>query len=83
MFRNAGVAPYLDFRPASDNEKTELQVSLDAEWLRTDDWEHKAIGFALNTVVPKHFQEVRERRLPLLEKVEQEVKARLTKEINH
>lgn len=80
-FRDAGMAPYLDYRAASEAECAALGKVLDADWLK-DDWENQAMGFALKTVVPKHVDEVRKRRLPLIDKVEQQVKSRLQKEVN-
>lgn len=81
-FRDAGAAPYLDYRAASPTEMKVLEPHLDAEWLRQD-WEKDATGYAIEHVVPRHVQDVRARRLPLIDKVEQEVKARLLKEINY
>jgi len=79
-FRSAGAAPYLDYRPATDAERENLKPHLDADWLK-DDWEHRAMGFVLREVAPRHVQQVRERRLPQVDKVEQEVKTRLQREI--
>jgi len=82
-FTDVGAAPYLDYRPASPDDIAALQADLDAAWLRSQDWEHTAMGFAIRAVVPAHVEEVKARRLPLIAKVEQEVKARLQKEINY
>ena len=79
-FYNAGAAPYLDYRPVTDAEQDTLKPHLDAEWLK-EDWEHKALGFVLRKVAPRHVQEVRDRRLPQVAKVEQEVQDRLKREI--
>jgi len=81
LFRSAGVAPYLDYRPATEAEQVVLCPQLDAEWLRQD-WEHLSLGYVLREVVPQHVDEVRARRIPLVDKIEQEVKARLQREIN-
>ena len=80
-FSNAGTAPYLDFRPATADEQSLLQDELDADWLRQD-WEHRAMGHVLDDIVPRHVADVREKRLPQVDKVEQEVKTRLQREIN-
>ena len=80
-FRDAGMAPYLDFRSPSPTEEAAFGHLLDAEWLK-EDWEHKALGFAVREIVGRHADEVRRRRLPLIDKVEEQVKARLQKEIN-
>ena len=80
-FGNAGVAPYLDYRPSTEVEQELLQPHLDAEWLRQD-WDEKVLGYALQGVVRRHVDEVRERRLPVIAKVEQEVSARLQREVH-
>ena len=82
-FADAGIAPYLDCRAATEAERAMLGPVLDAEWMRDEDWEHKAMGFAIQHLVPAHVEAVKAQRLPLLAKVEQEVKARLQKEINY
>jgi superfamily II DNA or RNA helicase len=82
-FTDAGIAPYLDFRPASDEERQALEPDLDAPWLKETDWENKALGFAIEHLVPAHVAAVKKARVPLIDKVEVEVKARLHKEINY
>ncbi|MCK5942793.1 MAG: DUF3883 domain-containing protein, partial [Planctomycetes bacterium] len=81
-FHDAGAAPYLDYRPATDEERTTLEAQLGADWL-LQPWEDRALDFASAEVVPGHLQEVRSARLPLLDKTEQQVKKRLQFEINH
>jgi hypothetical protein len=81
-FHDAGVAPYLDYRAASPPEIAFLQEHLDADWTH-DDWDAKVIGCAVTQLVPKHLDDVKARRLPYVAKVEQEVRARLIKEINN
>ena len=79
-FRHAGAAPYLDYRGASDAERTALTTEIEASWLKSD-WEAAAMRFAIEHVAPKHLDEVKQHRLPLIAKVEAEVKARLMKEM--
>jgi len=81
-FRSAGHAPYLDYRPATEAEQQAAREALEGPWLRQD-LEHRALGFAIASVVPGHVEEVRARRLRLVTKVEEAVKARLKKEINY
>ena len=81
VFCDAGVAPYLDYRAVSEAERAVLDPVIDAEWMKVD-WEQKVMAFALRELVPKHVDEVRGRRLPLIDRVEQQVVARLKKEIN-
>lgn len=51
-------------------------------WI-TRDLEQQALGHAIAQIVPSHLQEVRGRRLHLIEKTRAAVKDRLTKEINY
>lgn len=79
---NAGIAPHLNLRPAKAEEILLVQDLLDADWLRSD-IEKTAINYATIDLAQKHLSEVRARRLPEIDKVEQEVRARLKKEINY
>ena len=80
--RDAGPAPYLDYRPLTEGERPAVAAALEAPWL-SGDMEAKAAGYAIASIVPRHVEEVRARRLPEIDKVEREVAARLKKEINH
>jgi len=77
-----GAAPYLDCRPASDEERMQVASVLAAPWLKTE-IERRALAFAVEQLAPRHLQEVRDRRLPEIEKVRSEVEARLIQEINY
>ncbi|MEM6900128.1 MAG: helicase-related protein, partial [Pseudomonadota bacterium] len=79
---NAGIAPHLNLRPAERDEIDAVQDLLDEDWLRSD-LEKTAIGFATVELARSHVAEVKARRLPEIDKVEQEVRARLKKEINY
>jgi hypothetical protein len=80
--RDAGPAPYLDYRPVEDGERPLIAPALDAPWLCAD-LEVKIIGHAIARLIPQHVEDVRLRRLPEIDKVEREVTARLKKEINY
>ena len=80
--RDGGPAPYLDYRPATDEERVALATVLGAPWL-SGDLERQAFGFAIQHIVPVHLQEVKDRRLAEVEKVEREVRVRLTREISY
>jgi hypothetical protein len=81
--RNAGYAPYLDYRPAIAEESALLSPTLDSEtWLKGD-LESGAVGYAIATLVPKHLDGVRARREDLVTRTMAAVKDRLTKEINY
>jgi superfamily II DNA or RNA helicase len=79
---NAGIAPHLNLRPAAPEEIDAVRNLLDEEWLTTE-LEKTAIRFATVELAQRHVAEVRARRLPEIEKVEQEVRTRLKKEINY
>ena len=79
---NAGIAPHLNLRPARPEEIERVEDLLQADWLRTD-LEKTAVRFATVELAQKHVAEVKARRIPEIDKVEQEVKARLKKEINY
>ncbi len=79
-FRNAGAAPYLDYRGASEAERKALEPEVQSVWLKAD-WNALVTTFAIENLVPRHIDEVRRSRLPLVAKVEAEVKARLMKEV--
>jgi len=79
---NAGIAPHLNLRPARPEEIARVEDLLQADWLRTD-LEKAAVRFATMELAQKHLAEVKARRIPEIDKVEQEVKARLKKEINY
>ena len=75
-------APYLDYRPLADREPDAQAILARPEcgWIGRE-IESKAVGFAVEHVVPGHLAEVRSRKLELLLKTEAKVKERLTKEI--
>ncbi|NOE33882.1 helicase-related protein [Ruegeria sp. HKCCD7318] len=79
---NAGIAPHLNLRPATSEEIKAVESPLNDEWLRSE-LEKKVTQFATVELAQEHVSEVRARRNPEIDKVEQEVKARLKKEINY
>ena len=79
---NAGIAPHLNLRPAAAEEIDTVRDLLGEDWL-TSELEKTAIRFATVDLAQGHVAEVKARRLPEIEKVEQEVRSRLKKEINY
>ena len=79
---NAGIAPHLNLRPAMPEDMKLLPNLLDEDWLRAD-FERVATEFATADLAREHIALVRARRIPEIEKVEREVNARLSKEINY
>ena len=80
--RNAGPAPYLDYRPPTSDESEAIKTQVSPDWLRgsleTQAQEHAAVH-----LVPEHLQEVRARKEELIDKTKSAVNERLTKEINY
>lgn len=79
---NAGIAPHLNLRPAKPEELALVANLLNDDWLSAD-LEKMAVRFATVELAQAHVAEVKARRLPEIDKVEQEVRARLKKEINY
>ncbi|UGX89833.1 SNF2-related protein (plasmid) [Bradyrhizobium barranii subsp. barranii] len=79
---NAGIAPHLNLRPATAEEVGAVRDLLDEDWL-TSELEKTAVRFATVELAQRHVMEVKGRRLPEIDKVEQEVRSRLKKEINY
>jgi superfamily II DNA or RNA helicase len=79
---DGGSAPYLDYRPASAEERIALADVVTAPWL-SEGVANRALSFAISTLVPDHLGEVKKRRVTEIDKVEREVRARLTREINY
>jgi len=79
---NAGYAPYLDYRPVTDEERAMLAPVLAADWLKAD-LERQAVNYAVSNLVPDHLAEIRDRKEALIAKTEAAVRDRLTKEINY
>jgi hypothetical protein len=81
--RAAGSAPYLDYRPATDDELVYLQPYLDADSFPTEALEAQVSAYAVQQLVPAHLGRVRQRREELINKTLAAVQERLTREINY
>ncbi|GHF71445.1 protein NO VEIN domain-containing protein [Seohaeicola zhoushanensis] len=79
---SAGIAPHLDLRAATADEKNIAQDELGKDWLSRN-LEDAVKGFAIIELAQEHLKEVKARRIPEIEKTEREVQARLKKEINY
>ena len=80
--RNVGYAPYLDYRPVTEEEHRIIEPLLKNSWL-SQNLEEKAFSYAVEHLVPLHMSEVKQRREELIIKTMAAVKDRLTKEINY
>ncbi len=81
--KNAGYAPYLDYRAAT---KEEAESILD--YVRTQSWlmqgvEERAQAYAISEIIPEHFAAVKEHKLKMLDKIAKAVKERMTQEIQY
>jgi superfamily II DNA or RNA helicase len=81
--REAGGAPYLDYRAPEADELPHLQALLAEDWLKGNALEKRALEYAVETLVPRHLERVRVRRLEWIDKTQRAVHERLTKEINY
>ena len=81
--KTGGYAPYLDYRPATEEELGHSQPMLSADWLSGEGLEEQVVNYAVEGLVPQHLKRVRERREAHIEKTRTAVHQRLTKEINH
>jgi len=79
---DGGSAPYLDYRPIKADERTLVAATIEAPWL-SGGVADRALGYAIAELVPTHLAEVKRRKLVEIDKVEREVRARLTREINY
>jgi hypothetical protein len=78
---SAGLAPYLDYTVPAEKEKPLIQRLLkEKAW-----WDHRpenlARDYAVKNLMPAHLKEIRDRRIEYVDKVEREVKNRLSAEI--
>jgi SNF2 family DNA or RNA helicase len=80
--RAAGYAPYLDYRPLTEDELPLLPQIPEPAWLRSE-LETKVLEYAIQHLVPSHFDEVRRRKEELVDKTTVAVKDRLTQEIRY
>jgi len=81
--RAAGYAPYLDYRPVNEGERELVDNVLENQtWLKQG-LEDRVITYAVNHLVPRHFEDVRGFKEELIRKTMAAVKDRLTKEINY
>jgi superfamily II DNA or RNA helicase len=79
---NAGIAPHLNLRASTQEEVLKLKKELTASWL-AEDLESKVKQFTIIELAQSHLKEVKERRIPEVDKTEREVEARLKKEVNY
>ncbi|MEY9185781.1 SNF2 family DNA or RNA helicase [Bradyrhizobium sp. USDA 326] len=79
---DGGPAPYLDCRPIKPEERELITDDLGAPWF-SGKVEDGALAYAVANLVPNHLAEVKRRRIAEIDKIEREVRTRLTREINY
>ncbi|MFP4485072.1 MAG: helicase-related protein [Spirochaetaceae bacterium] len=79
---DAGYAPFLNYRPAKPEEIAALNQLRSRDWVSRG-MEEVALGHAIQHIVPRHIDEVRGRRLAIIDKTRREVQRRLTQEITY
>ena len=79
---DAGPAPYLNYRPLHDDERHLIQGLVDEAREDADVYD-KAVSFAIAEIGPRHLEEVKCLREPLVKRQKAAVKDRLTKEIQY
>lgn len=82
--KHLNYAPYLDYRALCEDEPTleEILSCPECAWVDSG-FEKAAQIHAVSQVVPEHLKEVKDARLPLIEKTRAAVRERLIKEIAH
>ena len=81
--KNAGYAPYLDYRPADAEESDAVQRYAQTQSWLSQDLEELAVGYAIAHIVPKHYSEVKVHKQKMADKIAKAVKERLTCEIQY
>jgi len=79
---NGGIAPHLNLRPISDDEAELVADEMAADWLKGA-IEDRIKGFSIINLAQAHLRDIKDRRLPEIDKVEREVEARLKAEIRY
>ena len=81
--RDAGPAPYLDYRRLEPGEAAAADRLLAAPWLASAAFERVAVDHALRDLGRKHLAEVRQRKGEQVDRTRAAVRERLTKEITY
>lgn len=81
--KNAGYAPYLDYRSVSDSERAAIYF-----WVSQQEWlcngvEDEAKKYAIEHLIPVHLEEVKKQKDAILDKTAKAVEKRLTREIQY
>jgi len=80
---DAGLAPYLDYRSATEDEQIQVRNYLNQQSWVNENVEEIANTYAIANIVPKHLSDVKDYRLKMINKTNRAVKERLTNEIQY
>ncbi len=78
----AGSAPYLDYRPLTEDERDITKSLVSENWI-AQDWNRIVTSNAMQTLVPQHLEEIKAEKLDRIKKAENEIRTRMTFEINY
>ncbi|GCE27564.1 RNA helicase [Dictyobacter alpinus] len=78
----AGYAPFLDYRPLTEEELASAMQLTTLPWL-AGDLEEQARNYAMTQLVPRHLSEVKQHREQQINKTREAVNERLTNEISY
>ncbi len=80
--RAAGPAPYLDYEPVDAAETHIASTAVEQPWLASGS-EELAVGWAIEHMLSEHLVQVEQRLLPAITRIWEQVRQRLTAEINY
>ena len=83
VIHEVGAVPYLDYRPAEEQEKAEIAPLLEQGWLQGEALEKRALNYAIEHLIPRHLERIRGPRDERLDKTVRAVQARLSGAINY
>ena len=79
--RNAGYAPYIDYDPVDEEFRPQVTELIQQKPWLNQDIEQLARMHAITSIIPQQYEEVRALRIAQVEKIQSEIKKRLTAEI--
>lgn len=81
--KNAGCAPYLDYRAPRSDELAAVRAIREEETWLAQDIEAFAIDYAIERILPKHLEGIKKQQDDILDKTEHAVRMRLRREIQY
>ncbi len=81
--QEAGAAPYLDYRPADEQEAAKIMPLLAQDWLQSEVLEKRALSYAIEYLVPRHLERISGPQGERLDKTERAVQERLSQAIHY